>query len=250
MLSKLNLKYQYFLLYGFPVLLLLTLSFVFNFNGLYGQDSHAYYQFSKELLLYLEEGKQFGDFYWPKTYSFIGTILSYSGLPILVCLRLISFLSLIGALFYANRIIKMLYHKDGSLFLFLGACLSTYFVRASLFVMSDMLAVFFITLFFYSYISYWKEKRKISIIILFISGILSFSVRYACLPLIVFPIVTVLYDWFKDLNKGKYALVSILIAIAIFFIYSNQDFIQFLMNEFSIRVFPVFNSHIERIAAK
>ncbi len=162
-LEKRN-KFRLIFLYGLPLILLLFLFFVFDFNGLYGQDSHAYYKYAKELFLFFNKGIQPNYFYWPKVYPFIGAVLGFSGISVLLLMQLISFLSLIGALYLSNQLIYQIYAKDGKEWLLLGGVLATYFIRGGVLVMSDMLAAYFIIVCFYNFVLFFKNKKSINLI--------------------------------------------------------------------------------------
>lgn len=122
-----------------PIALLFFGVLLIDFNGLYGQDSHTYLSFAKQLKMEWLTGNKTASFFWPKGYSASGAAFSFTGLSVLWSLRIISLLALTGSLFVARSIIRLLWNKDGSLLLLLGAVTQIYFVRAGFLVMSDML---------------------------------------------------------------------------------------------------------------
>ena len=57
-----NLKDKY-ILYFVPILILITLRYVLNFDGLYGQDAYEYLRYSKEIHTFLLTGSNPGDYF-------------------------------------------------------------------------------------------------------------------------------------------------------------------------------------------
>jgi len=145
--------------YLIVILTYLTLLFGFDFNGLYGQDAHEYLRHGHALRSYFDHGTQLPVFYWPHLYSALGAVCSYTGVPIALCLQLISLSSLLLALFVTQKIIRKLYQTDGSLFLVLGAATQVYFVRSGFLVMSDALCGLFIISAIYFAIKVQQKQR-------------------------------------------------------------------------------------------
>jgi len=56
------------LLFAGGILLRLLLLTPTGFDGLYGQDAYAYYDFAGELRAALNQGRAPGDFFWPLGY--------------------------------------------------------------------------------------------------------------------------------------------------------------------------------------
>lgn len=174
---------------------LFVLAICMDFNGLYGQDSHAYLAYSKSLREQLLHGTDPGSFFWPKGYPLSGMLLSLTGLPELWALRIVSFLSLIGTLWLGNKWIRLLYDKDGSLLLLLGAATQIYFVRAGFLVMSDMLATFCVVGVFYTYFQLRLAHKKAAFFWLCLFAVMAFFTRYATAAIILIPVIhgTVLF---------------------------------------------------------
>ncbi|MBI3239053.1 MAG: glycosyltransferase family 39 protein, partial [Flavobacteriia bacterium] len=165
-----------------PVVLLFLGTLLIDFNGLYGQDSHTYLRFTKELKTEWFTGTEAASFFWPKGYSAAGATLSLIGLSELWSLRIVSLLALTGSLLLARAIIRFMWNKDGSLFLMLGAATQIYFVRAGFLVMSDILTACLIMAMIYAYLRYLKEPSLRWIIGVFFFATLAFFTRYACVP--------------------------------------------------------------------
>jgi hypothetical protein len=171
------------------ILLLFVLAIGMEFNGLYGQDSHVYLAYSKSMREQLLNGVNPGSFFWPKGYPLAGMLLSLTGMPELWALRIVSLFSLVGTLWLANKLIRLLYDKDGSLLLLLGAVTQIYFVRSGFLVMSDMLAAFCVTGVFYTYFMILLSKKKSAFIGLCLFAVAAFFTRYATGPILVIPVI-------------------------------------------------------------
>ncbi|MCT4580636.1 MAG: hypothetical protein N4A35_04395 [Flavobacteriales bacterium] len=220
-------------LYGTPLLLFGILTWSYDFNGLFGQDSHAYYQYAQELKLYLTTGKTPGNFYWPKLYPFLGAIISTTGMHLLTVMRLLSLLSLLGVIFYTNKIIQEIYHKDGKLWLFLGLVLSTYFIRGGMLVMSDMLATFLVVFCYWSFVRFMNVRRVSFLLVMVVTACAAFFVRYPTLPLVFVPILIAVI---VGLRKVKYnwliavlflvGMLSVLLVYYPFFKYITDEFFR------------------------
>ena len=233
-LEKRN-RFRSIFLYGLPLILLSVLFFVFDFNGLYGQDSHAYYKYAKELFLFFNKGIQPNYFYWPKVYPFIGAVLGFSGISVLLLMQFISFLSLIGALYLSNQLIYQIYAKDGKEWLLLGGVLATYFIRGGVLVMSDMLAAYFIIACFYNFVLFFKNKKSINLIsMLCFVGLASF-VRYASFPLFVVPLCIVFYSLLKKSEILNRLVLILIVLVTIYFVFIYKTVLVSLMNEFFLR---------------
>lgn len=176
------------------------LYFVFDFNGLYGQDAHDYFRFSKELRSYFTEGNPPGDFFWPVIYPALGALISLSGISVLHALQLISLSAILGTLIYLNRSIQYLYGKRSTLFLLLSFSSSVYFVRSGFIVMSDALCVFFIVSLYFHYLKYRNHSNLKDFALIIILSVLAFFTRYASIPLILIPVIHSLWIFIKNFN--------------------------------------------------
>ncbi len=231
MLNKIKQSYLEIILYGIPILLFLVLTIVFGFNGLFGQDSHAYYQYARELNLFFKTGQEPGFFYWPKLYPFLGAMIGNIGIPILMGMRMISLFALLGVMFYSNKIIREIYNKDGKLWLFIGMALSTYFMRGGMLVMSDMLATFLVVYCYWNFIRFMKLPQVIPFVVMVVTAGLAFFVRYPTLPIVFIPILVAVFVGLRKLRYSWLIAVLFLVAILIaLFIYTS--FFQSVLNDF------------------
>ncbi len=193
------------------IVLFVVLSLGFEFNGLYGQDAHEYLRYSKALKEGFGSGVSAGDFYWPKLFPFLGAVLSYSGVSTYLCLQLISLFSILGSLFFLQRILKVLYHSEGTWLVLLGAATQVYFIRSGFFVMSDALATFWMMGFLYFYVKFRESKElKLFALILGFASMALFT-RYATLPLFSIPLIHASWLLLSRWNSTLRFLVAIVI---------------------------------------
>lgn len=214
-------QWLYFLV---PVMLLFFGTLLIDFNGLYGQDSHTYLSFAKQLKTEWVTGNKAASFFWPKGYSASGAALSFTGLSVLWSLRIVSLLSLIGSLVIARSIIRFVWNKDGSLFLMLGAATQIYFVRAGFLVMSDILTAFLILAMIYAYLRFIKESSLRWLLAVFCFAALAFFTRYACVPMLLIPVGHSVIHWLKRQNTiARICILATLSGLAAVFVYWNNN---------------------------
>ncbi|PHR49673.1 MAG: hypothetical protein COA32_00660 [Fluviicola sp.] len=201
-----------------------------GFNGLYGQDSHAYYQYSlkiKEMLQGSED--ELGYFFWPKLYPFFGALIGLTGVPVLFSLKLISLLSFIGILTYINKLIQLYHKKNGILFILIAAATQIYFLRGGFLVMSDMLAAFFCIFAFYQYSLYAQQGLFRNVVLFFVAAILAFFTRYPTGVLLFIPAVAMSYLIFKK-SSVLIRLIIVLGSVGLiwFLMVFNSNFLNSL----------------------
>jgi Dolichyl-phosphate-mannose-protein mannosyltransferase len=203
------------LLIFLPVILFILIRFIAGFNGLYGQDSHEYYRYSRAILNYFKTGNSPGDYFWPVYYPILGAIM---GLVInnLLSLQLISILSLSGSLLLLYKILDQSFEKKNhiTIYLIIVFFLSPYVFRNSVVVMSDMLTVFCITASFYFFIEYLKIGRLNQIILFSIFSLLAVLTRYAAAVIVFIPSVIILIEIVKK-KKFTHLLTAVLITITV-----------------------------------
>ena len=222
MVSGISRILPYALLFGIFLVLLL----VFDFNGLYGQDSHEYLRFAKSLKLLLSDGTPPGEFAWPKLYPFLGALIGFTGIPIVLGMQLISLFSIAGSIYFARRIIQSMHNADGTLFLILGALSQVYFVRIGFLVMSDALCVLFITGFFHFYLLTVRNAGWKPVLGMVLFAIAALLTRYASAPLILIPLFFSLGLWIRKLELWKQLLsVALLIGGIIAVVLLNNHFV-------------------------
>lgn len=125
------------------------LSYLLNFNGLYGQDAHEYLRQSSEWYQWLSAGVQrsegIGDTQYSMGYPLAGALVRMVCGNAILSLQLISWLSYAAAAWLLNRLLLLLAHgsrEDSRIaFVFLGLSLAPVALRAGLTDMSDALGL-------------------------------------------------------------------------------------------------------------
>jgi hypothetical protein len=206
----LNLKTLILLL---PVLLFIVVRFIIGFNGLYGQDSHEYYRYSRAILDFFKTGNSPGDYFWPVYYPILGALF---GLIInnLISLQLISIFSLSGSLFFLFKIMKEIFgdKKYFKTYLSITFLLSPYVFRNSLVVMSDLLTVFFITASFYFFINYLHNTELKQIILFSVFSAMAVLTRYATAVVLIIPAIVIINQIIKN-RKVLHLLILLVIVL-------------------------------------
>ena len=113
-----------------PILFFIIAHFVFGFNGLYGQDSHEYYRYSKAITNFFKTGSSPGDYFWPVYYPILGSFFGFV-IGNLFSLQFISSLSLSGSLYFLFKIMKEIFgeQKNLSLYILITFLLSPFVFR-------------------------------------------------------------------------------------------------------------------------
>jgi hypothetical protein len=196
-----------------PILLFIVFRFIIGFNGLYGQDSHEYYRYSRAILDFLKTGNSAGDYFWPIYYPILGAIL---GMVIdnLISLQLISFLSLSGSLFFLFKILDKIFNdKHRSLiYLLITFLLSPYVFRNSTFVMTDLLTVFFILASFYFFIDYLDKVELKQILLFSVFTTMAVLTRYSAAVVLTIPSLVIIYHIIKK-RKLPHLVIAVIIAM-------------------------------------
>ncbi len=198
-----------------PILLFVIIRFFLGFNGLYGQDSHEYYRYSKVIINFFKTGNSPGDYFWPVYYPILGAI---AGLVIdnLISLQLISVLSLSGSLYFLYKIINQVFKEKNqiTLYLLIVFLLSPYVFRNSFVVMSDILSVFCITSSFYFFINYINNSRSNQIFFFSILAVMAVLTRYAAFVVLFIPTLVILFEIIRK-KKYSHLIIAIIIALII-----------------------------------
>ena len=199
-----------------PLFLFIVIRYVVGFNGLYGQDSHEYYRYSRAIVDFFKTGSSPGDYFWPIYYPILGAIL---GLIVdnLFSLQLISFLSLSGSLFFLSKIMTSIYDEKKYFVINLAITFlfAPYVFRNSAVVMSDMLSVFFIIAAFYFFIEYLRSAKLKHIIFFSLFFSLAVLSRYAAVIVLVVPTIILLYFFLKSKNYFHLLIPALLALILV-----------------------------------
>lgn len=230
------------------ILLFIFIRYIIGFNGLYGQDSHEYYRYSRAIVDFFKTGNSPGNYFFPIYYPVFGAI---SGLVInnLFSLQLISTLSLSGSLFILYKVMISIYVEKKYLAVYLAITFlfAPYVFRNSFVVMSDMLSVFFITASFYFFMDCFRKPGSKQIILFSTFSALAVLTRYAAAVVLFVPLILVIYDIFKRKNYLHLlipAFTAIILSVPMLLInqtilteLSKHEFLQ----EWSVKNFFVSN---------
>lgn len=200
---------------------------VLDFNGLYGQDSHAYLAYSKELSKSFSTGVAAPPFFWPKLYPLLGALLHFSGLTHLLALKLISFIALISAVTISYRLCLRLFGTSSILYFIIGGFTQIYFVRTGFLVMSDALAAALCMLVISAHFAYKEERKTRYLIYLILGAGAAVFVRYAVVPLVILPVMLTCFKWIKtQVRFVRFVFVLMTIVCAVFVVIWNNQFLQ------------------------
>lgn len=187
-------------MYGL-ILLLLPLLFVagayslLNFNGLYGQDAHRYFQFLGELDWFFNEGIPLGEFHWPVLYPLTGLMFkTIFGIDGALALQLVSAISLGLSGFLVFRILKSSRSVDAFVFVLLFLVLCPQLLVAGVLCMSDLFSMMWVVLVWYFYFKWKREGNSILVFNLVAVAALATISRYPAFLLVVVPLAVVFFN--------------------------------------------------------
>jgi hypothetical protein len=201
-----------------PPLLLILFAMMTGFNGLYGQDSFEYLRFSRALHTFIMEGKSPGTFFWPVLYPLSGALLSFV-LPDILSLQLISIVCYGFTCYFLQKILHHLIPGDQktlNIYLLLFFCISPFTMRYSLTVMSEPMALFFITGFFYYWLMFSEKGKYNYFLALVFFACAAINTRYPSFIIVLIPLLHALYLFFRKFRLS-YFLFSLLIAGLVFY---------------------------------
>jgi len=214
LIQQKDLRFPFWLI--LPVLLLLF-NAVIGFNGLYGQDSFEYLRYSRALYDFLTGGPFPGRFWWPPFYPLTGTLLSFI-LPDTFSLQTVSICGYGLTFFFLRKILDHNHPQNGfkiSSYLFLFFLLSPFIMRYSSTIMSESLAMAFITGFFYFYLLFIENKNYKHLLLTVTFGCAAINTRYAASILLLMPGIHVLYLFIRNF-RIKYLVYSFMIILLTF----------------------------------
>ena len=211
---QISLKLLKYLLFFVPFAFLLQGYLVEGFNGLYGQDGHEYNRLANNFIEYfagttdhINKGRI------PIVYSFFASVIAFVTGNTPLVLQLISFCSFLLIIHYSYKILHFFHPSEKEsilVFLLITIASSSFFLKMSTLVMTDMFALLFVMGGYFHAFKYWKFKSdsQLYLSMLFIG--LAFFVRYAAGVLLVIPFLINFGVALKHF-KIKNLLVGILI---------------------------------------
>lgn len=174
----------------FSLAFFLIIRLGFNFNGVYGQDSHEYLRYGKALYQFFLTGKHPGDYVWPVNYPLYGALLSLLLRNVGFSMQILSVCSFIGILIYSKKILQLFFFSEKekiSLFLLCFLFFSPLILRASFLIMSDILCMFFIIGSFYHFYQFQKNGYPLDLSLLVFFSFSAVMTRYTAAIILLIP---------------------------------------------------------------
>lgn len=176
--------------YWFPALvfapLLFILARIFEFNGLYGQECHEFFRYSKLVASYLTGGAEPVPFSWPVVFPACAAILQLI-LPSVISLQTLSLLASVFCFIYFNRTLSLLYpggtQRQRYAIVFL-LC-APFFVKSAVLGLPDMLCCAFLMAMYYFVVKFQNEGNIYHLVQSVIYGLLAVQTRYVSLFLLL-----------------------------------------------------------------
>lgn len=189
-----------------------------GFDGLYGQDSYEYLRYTNAIQYYVTNQTHPGSFYWPILYPFLGSALGFIFGSTTFALQLISCLSFSFTCVYILKSITLLYPKSKQQFsyILLFAMFCPFLLKMGLIVMSDALALAFVTLCVYYYIVIQnKQTKKYAYALVFIFATCAIMTRYAALFIVLPFILKSLFAALTNKKIKQLGLASVIISVVV-----------------------------------
>jgi hypothetical protein len=182
-----------------PFLLLGLLSFLLNFNGLYGQDAHEYLRMSQVYAARLageaHATHSMGDAEMAGGYPMLGALLQVFGLNAIWSLQLVSWGSAAACIWLFERLIRLSSpgsaYRSRLYFVVLLMGMSAVFVRAGCCSMSDGVGLLFVLATVYHAVLVLEKRQYSSLFWVFAFAGFAVTTRYASLILLS-PVIGVL----------------------------------------------------------
>ncbi|MEZ4827465.1 MAG: hypothetical protein R3C61_14470 [Bacteroidia bacterium] len=215
MLRRVNSYHQ--ALFFFPLLVWALVSGILDYNGLYGQDSYQYLQFSGAIEGLLKGATEVYAFPVPPFYPLSGAVFGFFFGHTALFLQLISVAGLVGTTFVTGRIIRLLFPQASdqtiSGYLFLWLILSPYILRGSMSVMTDFFTAFWMSIAFYHFLLYRRSQTGFSLAMLTAGAILAFFTRYLVAPLLFVPSLWAVWIMVRYRKFGHMLVAGAVVAL-------------------------------------
>jgi 4-amino-4-deoxy-L-arabinose transferase-like glycosyltransferase len=207
-----------FLILSAAFIVLILIRIIFDFNGLYGQDSYEYLRYSRRLTELLTTGMPPGDYFWPVNFPLLGAILSLVIRDNIFALQLISMLSFILTAFYTLWLIQLIYPNAGKvadLYLLLFLILSPLLFQSAFLVMSDMLAVFFTTAAIFHVLKFRHKNNRTDFFLAIFFSVSAIMTRYAAAVVLLIPGILLITTFFKRFRFADLVLGLLIAALCL-----------------------------------
>lgn len=209
------------LLTGLPLFILPLIRLLTGFNGLYGQDSHAFYQAAMELNELLRGEATDINFFWPYVYPLSAAPWFSSPTPGDLVMQMTCCSALAGCLMFSGLILRNLFPEQGKwslVYLIIIIFLSPYFFRGGYLVMSDMPAAFFILAALHFMIRSLDSGKRLFLFTAMLFSLLAFFTRYQTALLLAVPLF---YTWIRSLRQKDWwpPVLAAILAVGGFFLF-------------------------------
>lgn len=205
---------EIFYLLLLPIIITISTGWMYSFNGLYGQDAHAYFGYALELSSYFDGGDFPSHFFWPIFYPLLGASLSYLFGHTLIMLQLVSALGMGLTTYYSYKLLHLNIKKEKYVpyfFVFLVLC--PIVLKSSVLIMSDILCIGLIMGAWYYAFLFDKTKNGWQILPAAAFAILAINTRYAAAVLLLVPMFVILKNTIQQKKWIHLALGLLLISV-------------------------------------
>lgn len=198
------------------------LSYLLNFNGLYGQDAHEYLRQSKEWFAWLSTGapraQTLGDIQFSIGYPLAGALVRLVVGDAVLSLQIVSWLSFMAAAFLLNRLLLLLAHgsreDSRAVFVFLGLALAPVALKAGLTDMSDALGLALCLASFFFGLRWIEQENGRDVLFMALFMALAVSTRAALMALLL-PLAAGVGWFLIERRRWGWLLVALLTGAAV-----------------------------------
>ena len=209
-----NTRYQSLILFFLPFVILLVFRLVFNFNGLYGQDAHRYFQFVGELEAYFATDRDLGEFHWPVWFPLSGLLLKWlTGVGGALALQFLSTISLSISALVLFGVLRNHAKQEAFLFVLVFLIFCPQMLISSAFCMSDLYSAMWAVLCWYSWFRFQNEGKWQWALWMSLFGALATIARYPALMLVILPLILAFVQLIRQ-RKYKVLLMPLIFALA------------------------------------
>lgn len=212
------------ILFVLALIIRISFSYTLKFDGLYGQDAYAYFDWSREFISYISNFQippKF--FYWPVGYfifSAIMNLLCFGSLSTSILLLSMISGSLLAGLMYllTFELLKNYYDtlksKKYSILAGLIVCFAGSAVRSSIVVMSDALGLVLLTMGMLMFLKYFNNSKRYQLMLSFVFFSFGIMVRYANSIIIIAVLVCMIYMFKISANRKNFFVDFVLSSLA------------------------------------
>lgn len=204
----------------FALMLYGLIRLVTGFNGLFGQDSHAYLQNAEALAAFwqgqaaMPGGLAASEF--APGYPAAAAFLRFLGLPTVWAMVLLSLAGAGVALAFFMALLRINMPgarlKSRALYAMLGLALAPAFVKSALVSMADAMALAMFLAFLFFSVRSIERLRPFDAVVAVLLGVMAVATRYALAPLLAPMLLALTLLWMREKRYGHLAL-GVLVAL-------------------------------------